>query len=127
MILLNKASVLYTFYAPLKASPYFYIGLALVVVGSWLSGFGIFYHYMYWKKNASRQAIAAVRIYGGLHHAALANCDDRRGGRGSRSADPLVVRLDGKKSMSCSAAPCSGISVIRSFIFGCCPPIFAGM
>ncbi|MGG2198243.1 MULTISPECIES: b(o/a)3-type cytochrome-c oxidase subunit 1 [Paenibacillus] len=51
MILLNKASVLYTFYAPLKASPYFYIGLALVVVGSWLSGFGIFYHYMYWKKT----------------------------------------------------------------------------
>ncbi|TVY09472.1 cbb3-type cytochrome c oxidase subunit I [Paenibacillus cremeus] len=51
MILLNKASVLYTFYAPLKASPYFYIGLALVVVGSWISGFGIFSQYIYWKKT----------------------------------------------------------------------------
>lgn len=48
-ILLNKATVLYTFYAPMKASPYFYIALALVVVGSWLSGFGIFYQYRWWK------------------------------------------------------------------------------
>ncbi|MBR7443171.1 cytochrome C, partial [Klebsiella pneumoniae] len=32
-ILMNEASVLYTFYAPLKASPYFYIGSALLVVG----------------------------------------------------------------------------------------------
>lgn len=51
MILLNKASVLYTFYAPLKASPYFYIGLALVVIGSWLSGYGIFYQYTYWRRT----------------------------------------------------------------------------
>ncbi|MBP1990785.1 b(o/a)3-type cytochrome-c oxidase subunit 1 [Paenibacillus eucommiae] len=50
LILLNKASVLYTFYAPLKASPYFYVGLALIVVGSWISGFGIFYQLKYWKK-----------------------------------------------------------------------------
>jgi hypothetical protein len=35
-ILLNKASVLYTFYPPLTASPFFYIGLVLVVVGSWI-------------------------------------------------------------------------------------------
>jgi len=34
-ILAGKASVLYTFYPPLKAHPLFYIGLALVVVGSW--------------------------------------------------------------------------------------------
>jgi cytochrome c oxidase subunit 1 len=30
-----KASVLYTFYPPLKAHPLFYIGLTLLVVGSW--------------------------------------------------------------------------------------------
>lgn len=30
-----KATVLYTFYPPLKAHPAFYIGLTLVVVGSW--------------------------------------------------------------------------------------------
>jgi cytochrome c oxidase subunit I len=32
----GRASVLYTFYPPLTASPLFYIGLVLVVVGSWL-------------------------------------------------------------------------------------------
>lgn len=51
LILLNKATVLYTFYAPLQASPYFYIALVLLVVGSWLSGWGIFSQYRYWKKT----------------------------------------------------------------------------
>ncbi|EJL23803.1 b(o/a)3-type cytochrome-c oxidase subunit 1 [Brevibacillus sp. BC25] len=50
-ILLNEASVLYTFYAPLKASPYFYIGSALLVVGSWLAGFGVFASYRKWKRE----------------------------------------------------------------------------
>ncbi|MEI4830533.1 b(o/a)3-type cytochrome-c oxidase subunit 1 [Bacillus sp. FJAT-53711] len=50
-ILLNKATVLYTFYAPLKAHPGFYIGLTLVVVGSWFSGFAMFAHYRTWKKQ----------------------------------------------------------------------------
>jgi len=51
MILLNKATVLYTFYAPLQASPWFYIGLTLVVVGSWVSGIGMFHQYAAWKKE----------------------------------------------------------------------------
>lgn len=51
MILLNQATVLYTFYAPMKASPYFYIALALVIVGSWISGFGLFGQYRRWKKH----------------------------------------------------------------------------
>ncbi|MCD9020696.1 b(o/a)3-type cytochrome-c oxidase subunit 1 [Cohnella silvisoli] len=51
VILLGKASVLYTFYAPMKASPWFYIALALVVIGSWLSGFGVFYQYRKWRKS----------------------------------------------------------------------------
>ena len=50
-ILMNEASVLYTFYAPLKAHPLFYIGTALVVVGSWLAGFGIFSRYAKWKRE----------------------------------------------------------------------------
>lgn len=49
-ILLGEASVLYTFYAPLQAHPFFYIGLALVVVGSWISGFAMFAHFGKWKK-----------------------------------------------------------------------------
>jgi cytochrome c oxidase subunit 1 len=35
VILAGKATVLYTFYPPLKAHPAFYIGLTLVVIGSW--------------------------------------------------------------------------------------------
>jgi cytochrome c oxidase subunit I len=35
-ILTGQASVLYTFYPPLMASPWFYIGLVLVVAGSWI-------------------------------------------------------------------------------------------
>ena len=37
MILLNEATVLYTFYTPLQAHAVFYIGLALVIVGSWFA------------------------------------------------------------------------------------------
>ena len=33
---LGQASVLYTFYPPLIASPFFYLGIVLVVVGSWI-------------------------------------------------------------------------------------------
>ena len=35
-ILTGHASVLFTFYPPLTASPWFYIGLVLVVAGSWI-------------------------------------------------------------------------------------------
>ncbi|OZM55985.1 cytochrome C [Lottiidibacillus patelloidae] len=51
LVLLNKATVLYTFYAPLQASPWFYVALTLLVVGSWLSGFAIFQQYYHWKKE----------------------------------------------------------------------------
>ncbi|PLR77198.1 cytochrome C [Bacillus sp. V3-13] len=51
MILLNKASVLYTFYAPLQAHAIFYLGLTLVVVGSWVGGAAIIAAYVQWRKN----------------------------------------------------------------------------
>src|SRR4029077_15653147 len=35
-IIMGQAFVLYTFYPPLTASPWFYIGLVLVVAGSWI-------------------------------------------------------------------------------------------
>lgn len=50
-ILLNEASVLYTFYAPMKAHPFFYIGLTLVVAGSWFIGFIIFKRHARWRKD----------------------------------------------------------------------------
>nr|WP_295975362.1 b(o/a)3-type cytochrome-c oxidase subunit 1 [uncultured Bacillus sp.] len=50
MILLNQASVLYTFYAPLQAHVLFYLGLTLVIVGSWIEGIAIVISYRRWKK-----------------------------------------------------------------------------
>jgi len=49
-ILVGQASVLYTFYAPLRAHPAFYIGLALVIVGSWVAAFVNFRQLYVWKK-----------------------------------------------------------------------------
>lgn len=56
VIITNDATVLYTFYAPMKASPIFYIGLALVVIGSWLSGVSIFMNYYQWRKRHPGEA-----------------------------------------------------------------------
>jgi len=50
-ILAGKASVLYTFYPPLKAAPGFYIGLALLIVGSWIPLFNWAAMYVSWRKE----------------------------------------------------------------------------
>lgn len=50
MVLLNEASVLYTFYAPLQAHWIFYVGMALVVVGSWIGGIAQIMKYVEWRK-----------------------------------------------------------------------------
>lgn len=49
-MLSGNASVLYTFYPPLKAHPLFYIGVALLIVGSWLPLFDWARMYTKWKK-----------------------------------------------------------------------------
>ncbi|MCJ8008403.1 b(o/a)3-type cytochrome-c oxidase subunit 1 [Lederbergia wuyishanensis] len=55
MIISGKASVLYTFYAPLKASGWYYVALALVIIGTWLSSFALLGHYVAWKKRNKGQ------------------------------------------------------------------------
>src|SRR5690625_929344 len=50
-ILLGQSSVLYTFYAPLRAHPVFYIGLALVIIGSWIAAIINFRQLYLWKKK----------------------------------------------------------------------------
>ena len=56
LILLNEGTVLYTFYAPMQASPWYYIGLALLIVGSWFGAFGIFAAYIRWRKHHKNQS-----------------------------------------------------------------------
>ena len=50
-ILANQATVLFTFYPPLKANWAFYVGLTLVVVGSWVEGWGLFMTFAAWRKE----------------------------------------------------------------------------
>ncbi|RYG73102.1 b(o/a)3-type cytochrome-c oxidase subunit 1 [Lentibacillus lipolyticus] len=63
-ILLNEASVLYTFYAPLMAHPGFYIGLTLVIVGSWVEGFVIFHRHAKWRKENPGQRTPLLSYMG---------------------------------------------------------------
>ena len=56
-ILSGNASVLYTFYAPLKASPFFYFGATLLVAGTWLVAYDIIANVVWFKKHNPGQKI----------------------------------------------------------------------
>lgn len=47
----QEASVLYTFYPPLIAPPTYYIGLTLLIVGSWAASANVFLTYNAWRKE----------------------------------------------------------------------------
>lgn len=64
-ILTGKATVLYTFYPPLKAHPAFYIGLTLVIVGSWCWGAVMLLSYRAWRKEHP-EAPAPLAMHGML-------------------------------------------------------------
>ncbi len=66
----NQATVLYTFYAPLKASWAFYLGLTLVVVGSWLEGLGFYLTLWAWRKE-HRGVRSPFIALGGIINAAM--------------------------------------------------------
>lgn len=68
MVLAGEATVLYTFYAPMAASPWFYIGLVFVVLSIWLSTAGVFISAFTWKKRNKGKhlplfAFFAVGVY----------------------------------------------------------------
>jgi cytochrome c oxidase subunit 1 len=50
-MLTNNATVLYTFYPPMLAEWSFYLGLTLLVVGSWIVGYSIYFTYYAWRKE----------------------------------------------------------------------------
>ncbi len=64
-MLSGKASVLYTFYPPLKAHPFFYLGAALLIVGSWLPLFDWARLYTQWKKQ-NQQVKTPLAVLGTL-------------------------------------------------------------
>lgn len=62
-IAFERASVLYTFYPPLIAPPAFYIGLVLLVVGSWLCSVNVFMTYRQWKRDNPKQ-LSPLPVFG---------------------------------------------------------------
>jgi cytochrome c oxidase subunit 1 len=60
VILRGDATVLYTFYAPLKAHPAFYIGATLIVLGTWCVGFEVLEHVWWFRKHNVGQPIPLV-------------------------------------------------------------------
>jgi len=56
-MLAGKASVLYTFYPPLKGHPLFYLGTAMLIVGSWLPLFDWMRLYRQWKRENPGQKV----------------------------------------------------------------------
>ena len=61
-LLLNLATVLYTFYPPMQAPLYFYLGLTLVVVGSWVSGLGMYMTYWAWRKENPKETTPLIAL-----------------------------------------------------------------
>ncbi|HEY6908996.1 MAG TPA: cbb3-type cytochrome c oxidase subunit I [Myxococcales bacterium] len=64
-IFTGQASVLYTFYAPMKAHPLFYFGVVALVVGSWVSFWAWIPGYLRWRRNhpGQKTPLAAVGIF----------------------------------------------------------------
>ncbi|WP_026674846.1 cbb3-type cytochrome c oxidase subunit I [Alkalihalobacterium bogoriense] len=63
MVLMNEASVLYTFYPPMRANPIFYIGLVFVVLGIWLCCFGAFIQVANWRKRHKGQHLPILAFF----------------------------------------------------------------
>ena len=62
-IIQGEASVMYTFYPPMAASPVFYIGLVLFVVGIWMAAFGAFIQVANWRKANKGQHLPILSYF----------------------------------------------------------------
>src|SRR5690625_1162427 len=63
-VIIGEASVLYTFYPPMAASGWFYIGLVFVVLGIWAAAIGIFINVAHWRKNNRGQHLPLLAFFG---------------------------------------------------------------
>lgn len=64
-IFTGDASVLYTFYPPMKAHPAFYIGLTVAVIGSWIAFWNWIPMYLRWRKEnkGEKTPLAVVGMF----------------------------------------------------------------
>ena len=56
-ILANKATVLFTFYAPLEATPAFYVGAVLLVISTWLVLANMIWTLADWRKDHPKERV----------------------------------------------------------------------
>ncbi len=63
-ILGGNASVLYTFYAPLKASPWFYFGATFLVLGTWVVAAEVIENVIWFKRRHAAQRIPLPAFIG---------------------------------------------------------------
>lgn len=62
-ILMNEATVMYTFYPPMAAHPIFYFGLVFIVLGVWMAAFGAFIQVANWRKNNKGQHVPILAYF----------------------------------------------------------------
>ncbi len=63
-ILAGKANVLYTFYPPMKASPLFYIGATVLVIGTWLFGANLLLTVRKWRRGRNASVKLPLGVFG---------------------------------------------------------------
>ncbi|MED4015581.1 cbb3-type cytochrome c oxidase subunit I [Sutcliffiella cohnii] len=63
-VLMNEASVMYTFYPPMAAHPMFYFGLVFIVLGVWMLAAGAFVNVANWRKNNKGQHLPILAFFG---------------------------------------------------------------
>jgi cytochrome c oxidase subunit I len=118
VILGGKATVLYTFYPPLKAHPAFYIGLTLLVIGSWGWALVMLRALRFWRRmNPGRRIPLAIYGYAATIIVWLLATV----GVAAEMLLQLIPWSLGWSSTPSWRACCSGGSGIRSCTSGYCP------
>ena len=92
---LGKASVLYTFYPPMIGSPFYYLGVVLVVVGSWIWVALMAINLRAWKKDNPGATDAAGDVRQRRRRLPVGVDLGRRGGRDPGPDPAGRARLQG--------------------------------
>jgi cytochrome c oxidase subunit 1 len=93
-IAMGQATVLYTFYPPLTGSPWYYLGVLIAVVGSWIWIGLMVSHFARWKRDHPGLPVP-LAMFATTAGALLWGMDIARRRRGDRLPDPAqCIRLD---------------------------------
>ncbi|SHG22036.1 cbb3-type cytochrome c oxidase subunit I [Ornithinibacillus halophilus] len=62
-LIMGDANVMYTFYPPMAASTWYYVGLVFIVLGVWMAAFGAFIQVANWRKNHKGQHLPILSYF----------------------------------------------------------------